>query len=139
MRKLATIMFLCSLPSTLSAQHGKAERGGLFTFPYHGDTWTGEIVDIDTNSGQITLQYTDKKDQTEKFVAKLTAGYKAYVMDHKEQKVSVLNPGDKIVAYYIAIGQKYPVKDAAGKKQDVAATENLIFQVEVVPPKKSKK
>src|SRR5271165_3834347 len=139
MRKLVAFLLFCSLPSTVSAQHGKSEKGGLYTFPYKGDTWTGEIVATDPNTHEITLQYTDKKGQTEQFTAKLMPGFKAFVKDHREQKVSSVNQGDKIIAYYIAIGQKYPVTDEHGKKKDIAATENLIFEAEVIPPKKDKK
>ena len=63
------------------------------------------------------LQYTDKKGQTEKFTAKLVPEFKAFVKDHPEQKVSILNQGDKIIAYYVAIGQKYPVTDEHGKQK----------------------
>ena len=139
MAKALAILFLCSLPLTVSAQHGKSERSGLYTFPYKGDTWTGEIIATDPNSRQIKLQYTDKKGQTEEFTAKLLPLFKAYVKDHRDQKVSSLNLGDKIIAYYIAIGQKYPVTDEQGKKKDAVATENLIFEAEVIPPKKDKK
>lgn len=139
MRKVAALLLLCSLPSVVFAQHGKSEKSGLYTFPYKGDTWTGEIVAIDSNAREITLQYTDKKQQTEKFSAKLLQGFKAYVKDHREQKVLSLNLGDKIIAYYIAIGQKYPVTDEHGKKKDIAASENLVFEAELIPPKKDKK
>ncbi len=139
MRKVAPFLLFCSLASIVSAQHGKSEKGGLYTFPYKGDTWTGEIVATDQNTGEITLQYTDKKGQTEKFSAKLMPGFKAFVKDHREQKLSSVNQGDKIIAYYIAIGQKYPVTDEHGKKKDIAATENLVFEAEVIPPKKDKK
>ena len=139
MRNVSVILFLCSMACVVSAQHGKSEKGGLYNFPYKGDTWTGEIVATDPNTPGITLQYTDKKGQTENFTAKLMPGFKAFVKDHREQKVSSVNQGDKIIAYYIAIGQKYPVTDEHGKKKEIAATENLIFEAEVIPPKKDKK
>jgi hypothetical protein len=61
------------------------------------------------------------------------------VKDYKEQKVSSLNLGDKVVVYYIAIGQKYPVTDEHGKKKEIPATENMVFEAEVFPAKKDKK
>ncbi len=139
MRKVAAILLLCSFPWVASAQHGKTQKPGFYAFPYKGDIWTGEIVAFDPNTREVTLQYTDKKGETEKFTARLLSTFKAYGKDHPEQKVSSLNLGDKIIAYYIAIGQKYPVTDEQGKKHDVVATENLIFEAEVFPPKKEKK
>ena len=139
MRNVAAFLLFCSLASTVSAQHGKSENGGVYPFPYKGDTWTGEIVAADPNTGEITLQYTDKKGQTESFTAKLMPGFRAYMKDHREQKVSNLNHGDKIIAYYVAIGEKYPITDEQGKRKDIAATENLVFEAEVIPQKKEKK
>jgi hypothetical protein len=46
------------MPWVVSAQNGKSEKGGLYTFPYKGDTWTGEIVATDPNTREITLQYS---------------------------------------------------------------------------------
>jgi hypothetical protein len=139
MRTVVASFFLLSLPLVVCAQHGKSEKGGLYTFPYKGDTWTGEIVAIDQDTHEISLQCTNKKGQTERFTAKLTPSFKASVKEHREQKVSSLNLGDKVVAYYVAIGQKYFVTDEHGKKKDIIATENLVFEAEVMPPKKDKK
>lgn len=139
MRKTAALLFLCSVPSVTFAQHGKSEKGGLYTFPYKGDTWTGEIVALDQNTRAISLQYTNKKGESEEFSARILQTFKAYVKDHREQKVSNLNLGDKVIVYYIAAGQKYPVTDEHGKKKDVAATENLVFEAELIPAKKEKK
>jgi hypothetical protein len=139
MRKIAAFLFLCALPCVASAQQGKSEKGGLYSFPYKGDTWTGEIVSTDPNTREISLQYTSKKGEAEKFTAKLLPGFKAYVKDHPEQKVSGVNLGDKIIAYYVAVGQKYPITDEQGKRKDIVATENMVFEVEVIPPKKDKK
>ena len=133
MRRVAACLLFCSLPLIVSAQHGKTESPGVYTFSYKGDTWTGEIVAVEQDTREIMLQYTDKKGQTEKFTAKLVPEFKAFVKDHPEQKVSILNQGDKIIAYYVAIGQKYPVTDEHGKKKDIAATENLVFQAESFP------
>jgi hypothetical protein len=139
MRKVAVFLFLCSFSWGVPAQHGKSEKSGLYNFPYKGDIWTGEIVGSDPSNHQISLQYTDKKGGTENFSGKLLSTFKAYVKDHPEQKLSSLSLGDKITAYYIAIGQKYPITDEHGKMHDVIATENLIFEAEVFPPKKDKK
>ncbi len=138
MRKVAAFLFLCSLPWVVSAQHGKSERAELYNFPYKGDTWTGEIVAMDPKTREISLQYTDKKGGPEKFAARLLPSFKASVKDHPERKVSSLSLGDKVIACYIAIGQKYPVTDEHGKKKDIAATENLVFKAEIIPPKKDK-
>jgi len=121
------------------AQHGKSQKGGLYNFNYKGDTWTGEIVAYDPATRQITLQYTDKKGQTENFTAKLKPGAKATVQDRPEERLASLNSGDRIIAKYIATGQKFFVEDEKGKIKEVAATENIIFEVEVIPPKKDKK
>lgn len=139
MRKTVALLFLCLLPSVTFGQHGKSEKGGLYTFPYKGDTWTGEIVALDPNTRAISLQYTDKKGESEEFDARILPTFKAYVKDRREQKVSNLNLGDKVIVCYLATGQKYPVKDEHGKKKDVAATENLVFEAELIPPKKEKK
>jgi hypothetical protein len=139
MWRATALLLLCSLPLILLAQHSKTEKGGLYTFPYKGDTWTGEIIATDPNTHEITLEYTDKKGQTEKFTATLLPDLKAYVKDRRDQKAPMLNRGDKIIAYYIAIGQKYPVTDEHGRKKDIVATQNLVFEAEVIPPKKEKK
>ncbi len=121
------------------AQHGKSQKGGLYTFNYKGDTWTGEIVAFDPATREISLQYTDKKGQTEKFTAKLKPGAKATVKNRPEERIASLNSGDRIIAYYIATGQKYFVEDEKGKKKEVVATENIIFEIEVIPANKDKK
>jgi hypothetical protein len=139
MRTIAAFLFFCSLPASAFAQHGKADKPGAFTFPYKGDTWTGEIVAVDPNTRIVTLQFTTRGGDTDEFSARLDAGYKAFVKDHPDQPVSSLRLGDKIIAYYVAIGQSYLAKDEKGNTHDAVATENLIFQVEVFPPKKSKK
>jgi hypothetical protein len=139
MRRVGAFLCFCSFAFVVSAQHGKSEKGGLYTFPYNGDTWTGEIVAVDPSTRDISLQFTDKKGQTEKFTARLLPGLAPYVKDYKEQKVSSLNLGDKVVVYYIAIGQKYPVTDEHGKKKEIPATENMVFEAEVFPAKKDKK
>jgi hypothetical protein len=50
-----------------------------------------------------------------------------------------LEVGDRVIAYYVAIGQKYPAVDERGRKREVVATENLVFEIEVFPRKKDKK
>jgi hypothetical protein len=139
MRTMAMIFSLCLSSCAALAQQGKSERNALYTFAYKGDTWTGEIVSMDAGTREITLQYTSKKGETQKFTGKLLPGFKAYVHDHEDQRLSRVNIGDKIIAYYVAPGQKYPVNDEQGKPKSVVATENVIFEVEVIPPKKEKK
>ena len=139
MRTVTILILLCAFGGGAPAQHAKSEKGGLYTFSYKGDTWTGEIAAIDQETRQITLQYADKKGQVEKFDAKLLPNFKVSVKDHPEQKVSSLNIGDKITLYYIAAGQKYPVTDNQGKKKEIVATENLVFEGELYPPKKQQK
>lgn len=139
MPKTAAFLFLCLLPHVTFAQHGKAEKSGLYNFPYKGDTWTGKIVAIDTNAHTLSLEYIDKQGQSEEFTAKALPSFKVHVKDHPEQNVLRLHLGDTLVVYYIAIGQKYPVADEHGKKKDVAATANLTFEAELIPPKKEKK
>jgi hypothetical protein len=136
--KGAALLLFCSLPAVVFAQHGKLEKAGLYNFPYKGDTWTGEIVAAEPSTREITLQYVDKKGQAEKFIAKLLPTCEVLVQDHPERQVLRLNRRDKIIAYYIAIGQKYPIRDEQGKKKDVAASENLIFRAEVILPNDKK-
>ena len=139
MRIVAAFLCVCSFAFVVSAQHGKSEKGGLYPFPYNGDTWTGEIVAVDPTTRDISLPYTDKKGQSEKFTARLLPGLTPFVKDHKGEKVSSLNLGDAVIVYYIAIGQKYPVSDEHEKKKEIPATENLIFELEVIPSNKDKK
>lgn len=139
MRVIGALVSALLLVSFAFAQHGKSQKGGLYTFNYKGDTWTGEIVAFDPATREIILQYTDKKGQTEKFTAKLKPGAKATVKDRPDEKLSSINSGDRIIAYYIAIGQKFFGEDEKGRKKEVVATENIIFELEVIPPKKDKK
>src|SRR6185437_3131455 len=106
---------------------------------YKGDTWSGKILAIDVNAHTLSLEYTDKKGQSEEFTAKALPSFKVHVKDHPEQKVLRLHLGDTVIVYYIAIGQKYPVAVEHGKMKDVTATENLTFEAELIPPKKKKK
>lgn len=139
MPKTPAFLLLCLLPCVTFAQHSKAEKSGLYNFPYKGDTWTGKIIAIDTNAHTLSLQYTDKKGQSEEFTAKALPSFKVHVKDRPEQRVLRLHLGDKLIVYYIAVGQKYPVPDEHGKRKDVAATENLVFEAELIPPKEEKK
>jgi hypothetical protein len=123
---------------TAAAQHGKSEKGGLYNFPYKGDTWTGEIISFghgEAARGTVTLSYTDKKGQVQTLEGRFTSSLKMSIKDHPEQKIPQLRVGDRIIAYYIAPGQKYFVLDQNGKRKDVVATENIIFEVEVLPKK----
>jgi len=134
------VALLCALSVSLSgfAQHAKSQKSGLYNFPYKGDTWTGEIVGFNGDTREITLQYTDKKGRTETFTGRVKLGVKVNVKDKPDERNPSLNVGDRIIAYYIAPGQKYFILDDAGKKKEVAATENLIFEIELLPPKKDK-
>jgi hypothetical protein len=128
-------MLVLAVASSASAQHGKLEGSRFFNFPYKGDTWTGEITAFDQREATVTLTYTSKNGRTETFTGRLTSHVKAYVKGHPEEKVARLNVGDRIMAYYVAPGQKYFILDEHGKRKDVVATENLIFEVEVLPEK----
>ena len=132
------VMFLMTFCTAVFGQHGKSQKSVLYNFPYKGDTWTGEIVAFDRPNHQVTLQATDKNGQTETFTAKIKLGAKATVKDHPEEKVTALNVGDHIIAYYVAPGQEYVVLDESGKKREAVATENLIFEIEVLPIPKAK-
>jgi hypothetical protein len=124
-----------ALASSASAQHGKTEESRLYNFPYKGDTWTGEIASLEQSDATLTLRYTDKKGQTQTFTGRFTSRLKAYIKGHPEQKVTRLNVGDRIIAYYIAPGQKYFILDEHGKRKDAVATENIVFEVAVFPRK----
>jgi hypothetical protein len=130
MRGFILFLALSSCVPTVLAQHLKTDKG---------DTWTGEIMVVDPAKRILTIHFTDKGGDLEEFTGKFTADYKVFVKDHPDQNVPSLNLGDKVTVYYVAIGQKYPVKDESGKTHDVMATENLIFQAELLPPKKQKK
>lgn len=132
------LLCLVLLASTGFAQHRKSTKGGLYNFPYKGDTWTGEIINLDSETREVTLQYTDKKGKTEIFKARVKAGVRLAFKDRPEEKVTSVNLGDRITAYYIAPGQKYFVQDERGKKKEVVADENLIFEIEVWTAKKQK-
>jgi len=133
-KAILVIAFLTTCCPAVFGQHGKSEGKGFYNFPYHGDTWTGKIVAFDRPTLEVTLQAIDNKQgQKETFKAKIKLGAKATVKERPGEKVNSLNVGDRIIAYYIAPGQKYPVFDEAGKKKDVVATENLIFEIEVFP------
>jgi hypothetical protein len=134
-KAFAQVMLILAVASSASAQHGKLEGSRFFNFPYKGDTWTGEITSFDQREGTVTLTYTSKNGRTETFTGRFTSQVKAYVKGHPEQKVARLNVGDRIVAYYVAPGQKYLILDENGKKKNVVAAENIVFEVEVFPKK----
>jgi hypothetical protein len=123
------------LASSAPAQHGKVEESRFYNFPYKGDTWTGEIASLGQADATLTLSYTGKNGQTQTFTGRFTSRVKAYVKGHPEQKVTRLNVGDRIIAYYIAPGQKYFILDEQAKKKDAVATENIVFEVAVFPKK----
>jgi len=138
-RAIAACVCIVFLGGSALAQHGKSEKSGFYNFPYKGDTWAGEIVSFDQQARQITLQYTDKKGQTETFTGHVEAGTKATVKDQPDQRVHSLNVGDRIIAYYIAPGQKHMVLGENGKRTEETATENIVFDIEVLPKKHKSK
>lgn len=135
-RLTIAVLSLFSLATIAAAQHSKTEKGGLYNFPYKGDIWTGEIVAFDQDAHEITLEYVDKKGHAERFTGRVNPGARTFPKDKPGEKISSLSIGDRITAYYVAPGQKYFVSDEHGKRKEVKATENLIFQIEVLPQKK---
>jgi hypothetical protein len=134
-RDMVLTLLLAVLATTSWAQHGKIEESGFYNFPYKGDTWTGEIVSLAQRDATITLNYTDKRGHSQTFIGKLQPRVKAYVKGHPEQRVTQLSVGDRVVAYYIAPGQKYFVLDENGRRKDAVATQNIVFEVAVFPRK----
>jgi len=133
----ATLICYFAFDSTALAQHGEAEAG-LYTFDYHGDTWTGTLSAVDHEKDAITLIY-EHKDKTENFTGILKRPLE--VVDENGQPTKAqthLNIGDRITVYYIAQGRNYSMREDDGKRHKRVAADNLVFKIKLLPPAKHK-
>jgi len=120
------------------AQHGTAEAG-LYTFDYHGDTWTGTLAAVDHEKGAITLEYEDKG-KAESFTGIFKHPLEVVDQDGQPTKTRThLQVGDRLTAYYIAQGSKYSMRGDDGKRHANVADDNLIFKIKLLPPPKQKR
>jgi hypothetical protein len=128
---------LCALNTVAVAQHGAAEPG-LYTFDYHGDTWTGTLTAVDHEKDAITLTY-EHKGKSENFTGLFKRPLE--VVDDYGQPTHAqthLQVGDKLTVYYISQGRKYSTMESDGKRHNYVASDNLIFKIMLLPPPKTK-
>jgi hypothetical protein len=119
------------------AQHGEAEAG-LYTFDYHGDTWTGTLTALDHEGDAITLTY-EHKGKSENFIGVFK--HPLEVVDQYGQPTKTqthLQIGDGLTVYYIAQGKNYSMREDDGKRHKRVATDNLIFKIKLLAPPKDK-
>jgi hypothetical protein len=97
---------LLAVAGLLHAQHGEAGNG-YFPIGYAGDTWTGEVSEVNDDTREITLVY-DGAGKTETFVGVLQHGYKAKLKDGSltEVKVSLIHIDRRMKVYYMAKERK---------------------------------
>jgi hypothetical protein len=110
-----------------SAQHGRAEESGLYSFNYGGDTWTATVASVDAATRAITLAH-DGKGKHEDFTGVLKAPVEIVDKDGRASKVRRINDGDKIELYYLPKGMKVHEY----KKPDYVADANLIFKIKIL-------
>ena len=127
--KFITIVIPLIIVSTAIAQHGMAERAGLYNFPYHGDTWTGIVTSLDPSTRHLTLSYSHK-DKSESFTGVLQAEGAALEDDDGNAIANQpLTIGQKLMVYYVEKGRKYFIWDDSKKKHEAKADENIIFKI----------
>lgn len=137
MLRFVLALSIAAISASAFGQHGTAGPG-LYTFNYHGDTWTGVISALDVKSRTITLTYETKK-KRETFDAVLQDPLRIEVLDSDRRiKLDDFKVGDRVFAYYIAKGQKRPAVDKNGKKMEIVADSNIIFRIDLLPPKRGK-
>lgn len=97
---------LLALADLLHAQHGEAGNG-YFPLGYAGDTWTGEVSEVNDDTREIALVYNGPR-KTETFVGVLQQGYKAKLKDGSlaEVKVSLDPYRRRMKGYYMAKERK---------------------------------
>ena len=118
-------------------QHGEAESG-LYTFDYHGDTWTGTLTAVDHERDAITLTY-EHKGKVENFTGVFKRPLEVVDQDGRPTKAQThLDIGDRLTAYYIAQGRNYSMKEDDGKRHKRVAADNLVFKLKLLPPPKHK-
>ncbi len=125
-----TFLLVLVFHVSATGQHGKAEPG-FYNFDYHGDLWTGEITSFDPATRTLNLRY-EHKGKVETFTGVLKPP-----VHFVDEQGNTLGPqvhveaGDRITAYYIAKGLKYPVKEGDKKREEVA-NDNLIFRIKLL-------
>jgi hypothetical protein len=128
---------LCATNPIAVAQHGTAEPG-LYTFDYHGDTWTGTLSAVDHEKDAITLTY-EHKGKTENFSGLFKRPLEVVDQDGKPTHAQThLQLGDNLTVYYISQGRKYSIAESDGKIPKYVANDNLIFKIMLLPPPKTK-
>ena len=136
MRLSSALLAVFVVVTAAIAQHGMIERGGLYNFPYHGDTWTGIVSSIDPLTRHLTLTYT-AKGKTETFSGVLQD--EGAALEDKDGNPIANKPitiGDKIMVYYVEQGRKYFIWDDKRKKREAKAAENIVFKIRLLPPDK---
>src|SRR2546423_665081 len=101
MRLFTSLVAVFVVTTTAIAQHGMIERGGLYNFPYHGDTWTGIVSSIDPSTRHLTLTST-AKEKTETFTGVLQD--EGATLEDKDGNPIANKPitiGDKIMVFYV--------------------------------------
>lgn len=134
--KFVAILVSLILVSPAIAQHGMAERPGLYNFPYHGDTWTGTVSSLDPSTRHLTLSYSHR-DKSESFTGVLQP--EGAALEDEDGNAIANQPitiGQKLMVYYVEKGRKYFIWDDNKKKHEAKADENIIFKIRVFRPDK---
>ena len=128
---------ICATNPIAVAQHGTAEPG-LYTFDYHGDTWTGTLTAVDHEKDAITLTY-EHKGKSENFTGLFKRPLEVVDQDGQHTHTQThLQLGDNLTVYYISQGRKYSITESDGKIHKYVANDNLIFKIMLLPPPKTK-
>jgi hypothetical protein len=123
------------VPVYAFAQHGMIGESGLYNFPYHGDTWTGVVSNLDPQTGHLTLSYT-KKGKNEDFTGLVEKSVALEDKDGRPIQHQSITLGQKLMVYYVEKGRKYVVWDENHKQHETRATENVIFKIRVFQTEK---
>jgi hypothetical protein len=124
MKILMTMAIIIVSAGLASGQKGSAESD-YYPLNYHGETWTGEVTTINSETREITLTYT-KKDKTQTFIGVLEPHCQVPMRDgnYQELKLSDLPKGIRLKVYYIGKEEK----TSAGK-----VMVNRIFRARFLP------
>ena len=116
------------------AQHGTADQG-YHRYGYRGDIWTGTVTSVDHDQGTITLEY-EHKGKVENFTGTLKPPLQVLDVQGNQAKPPIhIQAGDRMTVYYVSQGLKYTTQ-VEGKRHDEVATDNWIFEIRFLPPKK---
>jgi hypothetical protein len=124
MRTIIAMAIIIFSTGMAVGQKGTAESD-YYPLNYHGETWAGEVTDINSETREITLSYT-KKDKTQTFTGVLEPRCQVAMKDgnYQELRLSELRKGVRIKVYYISKEEKI----AAGKVR-----VNRIFRIRPLP------